>query len=195
MIPTLLAAGFGHHTALQASVSRASTGTDPNDGKLFQLFKQDHLFTLAGHASHSSHSSHASHASHQSGNGGYSAPSYNPAPVYTPPTYYPPSPPPKPTTRPQSLFSTPSTPSTSSTATDTDDKKLRPLTSRSTLFKTVVMHVQVALLGRGLFDGPIDGVVGPKMRAALRKFQQEQGLLVTGTITPQTLDAMHVPTQ
>lgn len=63
------------------------------------------------------------------------------------------------------------------------------------MFKTIVVHVQVALMGRGDYDGPIDGTVGPALRAALRQFQQAQGLTVTGTMTPQTLDALHVPSQ
>jgi His-Xaa-Ser repeat protein HxsA len=63
------------------------------------------------------------------------------------------------------------------------------------LFKKVVMRVQVALMGRGLFNGPIDGSVGVATRAALRQFQQSQGLTVTGTITSETLDALHVPSQ
>jgi peptidoglycan hydrolase-like protein with peptidoglycan-binding domain len=58
-----------------------------------------------------------------------------------------------------------------------------------------VMHVQVALMGQGLFEGPIDGTVGPGTRAALRAFQQSHGLQVTGTITHQTLDALHVPSR
>ena len=57
------------------------------------------------------------------------------------------------------------------------------------------MHVQVALMGQGLFDGPIDGNVGPKTRAAIRQYQENQGLTVTGTITPETLDSLHVPSQ
>lgn len=63
------------------------------------------------------------------------------------------------------------------------------------MFKTIVMHVQVALMGPGIYGGPIDGVVGPAVRASLRQFQQAQDLTVTGTITPETLDALHVPSQ
>jgi His-Xaa-Ser repeat protein HxsA len=77
----------------------------------------------------------------------------------------------------------------------TADGGLKTLTGRSTLFKTIVMHVQVALMGQGLFDGPIDGQVGPKTRAALRTFQQTHNLAVTGTITSLTLDALQVPSQ
>lgn len=222
LIPSLLAAGFGQTDPLQAAItSAASTDIDdPNRAKLFQQFKQDHLFTLAQHRSHSSHSSHSSHrsgssgghyshyshtshTSHQSSTGGYSSPSYDPAPVYTPP----PSPPPSggssnsggtSRTRSQPLFSSPVTTETGETTlvtTPNGETKLVTLSGRSELFKTIVMHVQVALMGQGLFDGPIDGDVGPKTRAALRTFQQRNGLAVTGTITPQTLDALHVPSQ
>ena len=202
LIPSLLAAGFGHTDPLQAALTSAtSTGKDdPNQAKLFQQFKQDHIYTLAGHRSHSSHSSHrsgstgghyshSSHTSHRSSTGGYSTPSYDPSPVYAPPS--------APSTSDGSTGSGRS----SGAATrprlvpEHGEVRLQTLTGRSALFKTVVMHVQVALLGRGLFDGPIDGNVGPKTRAALRTFQQSSSLPVTGTITPQTLDALHVPSQ
>lgn len=205
LIPSLLAAGFGHADPLQAALTGAtSTDTgDPDRAKLFQQYRQDHLYTLAQHRSHSSHSSHSSHrsgssgghyshsshTSHRSSTGGYSTPSYNPAPVYKAP-------------------STPSTSSSSTGAgrtratapqplltTEGGETKLQTLPGRSALFKTIVMHVQVALMGQGLFNGPIDGDVGPKTRAALRTFQENHGLTITGTITPQTLDALHVPAQ
>ena len=188
MITGLLAAGFGHHDPLQAALTRAASTDRPDEGKLFQLFRQDHLYTLAGH---SSHSSHASHASHYSSTGGYTPPTYSPAPVYAPPLYSPPAPSPAPASPAPSSDDTSSfgSPVTSKAATPA------PLPGRSELFKKVVRRVQVALMGRGLFEGPIDGTVGLATRAALRQFQQSQGLAVTGTITAQTLDALHVPSQ
>ncbi|WP_410010398.1 peptidoglycan-binding domain-containing protein [Phyllobacterium sp. A18/5-2] len=39
---------------------------------------------------------------------------------------------------------------------------------------------------------PIDGVLGNDSRASLRKLQEDYGLKVTGTITPQTLDALKI---
>jgi hypothetical protein len=197
LITSLASAGFSHPEPLQSTLTRASSGFDPEQGKLFQVFRQEHLYTLAGHTSHSSHSSHSSHmsgsgghfshSSHQSSSGGYSYPVYNPAPTYTPPPSPPPPPPPASSYRsPPSLYTAPS---------DSSGKSLPPLSGRSAMFKTVVMHVQVALMGRGDYDGPIDGTVGPALRVALRQFQQSQGLTVTGTITPQTLDALHVPSQ
>ena len=191
LIPTLLAAGFGYHDPLQATLTGASsTATDdPDNPRLFQLFRQDHLFTLAQHRSHSSH---------RSSTGGYSGPVYRPPPVYTPPS----NPAPSSTTTNESgssgssgsggtarpLYSAPN----STTATP---QGLPSLSGRSAAFKTIVMHVQVALMGRGLFEGTIDGNVGPATRAALRQFQQSSGLSVTGTITTETLDALHVSSQ
>jgi hypothetical protein len=195
MISSLLAAGFGHNDALQASLTRATSTGETDNKNLFQVFRQDHLYTLAGHSSHSSHSSHASHSSgsggysgghfshtsHYSSTGGYSLPSYTPEPVYSaPPT----SPQSSPSPAPQPLSgNTPSSPSSS----------LKPLPGHSALFKSIVKRLQVGLMGRGLFEGPINGTVGPSTRGAIRKFQETQGLQVTGTITPETLDALHVP--
>jgi His-Xaa-Ser repeat protein HxsA len=203
LIPSLLAAGFGHTEPLQAALIGATSTHpgDPDRAKLIQQYRQDHIYTLAQHRSHSSHSSHSSHrsgssgghyshsshTSHRSSTGGYSTPSYNPAPVYTSPSQ-----------PPKSGNSTGSERSRATEAqpllmTEGGEPELRTLPGRSALFKTIVMHVQVALMGQGLFNGPIDGDVGPKTRAALRTFQESHGLKVTGTITPQTLDALHVP--
>jgi len=40
--------------------------------------------------------------------------------------------------------------------------------------------LQVALRAQGLYDGPIDAVVGPRTVAAIRSFQKTHGLRVTG---------------
>ena len=204
-VSSLLAAGFGSHDPLQAAlISVTSTGTDdPNHGKLFQMFRQDHLITLAGHASHSSHSSHSSggggggghyshtsHTSHRSGTGGYETPSYDPQPAYAAPSS--PAAPDPPSTSPSRalpVYSNPAEPPSSPPVV------LRSLSGRSSLFKTIVLRVQTALLGQGIFEGPINGVVGPSTRAALRKFQSNHGLTSTGTITPETLDALKVSSQ
>jgi len=55
--------------------------------------------------------------------------------------------------------------------------------------------VQLGLLAYGYYDGPINGVVGPKVKAALKQFQSSFGLKQTGTITPEVLDALKVSTQ
>lgn len=50
--------------------------------------------------------------------------------------------------------------------------------------------VQNALAAAGYNPGPADGVIGPRTRQALRDFQKAKGLKVTGTPTPETLQAL-----
>src|ERR1700688_504493 len=40
--------------------------------------------------------------------------------------------------------------------------------------------LQVALRAQGLYDGPIDAIVGPRTGAGIRAFQRTHGLKVTG---------------
>jgi len=69
------------------------------------------------------------------------------------------------------------------------------LSGRTKRFASIVRRVQIALLAQGLYSGPIDGIVGPALRSALRKLQKARGIEVTGTITPPTLDALMVSSQ
>lgn len=199
LIPSLLAAGFGSHDAALAQDGASSAGSDdPNAANMLQLFRQDHYITLASHRSHSSHRSHASHSSgygggghyshtsHRSSTGGYD--SYSPAPVYSPP----PSPPPAPSPPPRSaqpLFS----PGVRAAAPPPES--LPALSGRTKRFAAIVRRVQLALLAQDFYLGAIDGVVGPALRAALRKFQKDRGLDVTGTITPATLDTLMISSE
>jgi hypothetical protein len=48
------------------------------------------------------------------------------------------------------------------------------------------MVLQVRLHGLGYDPGPIDGVVGPRTRAALQRYQRDHGLLVSGLPGPAT---------
>jgi His-Xaa-Ser repeat protein HxsA len=189
LVSTLAAAGFGATHPLQAAITTATgprlrPADDPNTAKLFQIFKQDHMYTLAGHASHSSHASHASHASHQSGYGGSSYPIYTPEPVYAPPVY---TPTPTPTPAPVDTSALRATPPSA------DGPK--PLSGRSELFNSIVRRVQLGLLAYGYYEGPINGVVGPQMRKALKQFQASFHMPQTGTITPEVLDALKVSAQ
>jgi peptidoglycan hydrolase-like protein with peptidoglycan-binding domain len=47
----------------------------------------------------------------------------------------------------------------------------------------------------GYYDGDVDCLVGPITRAALRRFQTDFNLKVTGTITPEVLDAFKIVAQ
>jgi len=50
--------------------------------------------------------------------------------------------------------------------------------------------VQEALARRGYYAGEVDGVIGPETRSAIQEFQRDNGLSVTGRITPQLLQAL-----
>lgn len=55
-----------------------------------------------------------------------------------------------------------------------------------------VREAQQALQDKGHDVGPIDGVMGPKTAAAVREFQQAQGLKATGRLDRETLSALNV---
>ena len=201
LIPSLLAAGFGYGDPAQAMYVRTTSGPrdDPDRSSLLDVFRQDHTVILADHRSHRSHSSHSSHRSGYGGGGHYSHTSHrsstggsyiggSAAPartIYTPPPVR--SEPIAPTA-PSPLFS----PAERAAPVEAEPKTLSGRTKR---FASIVRRVQIALMARQLYDGAIDGVVGPKLRAALRKFQGQRSLPVTGTITPQTLDALMVSSE
>jgi peptidoglycan hydrolase-like protein with peptidoglycan-binding domain len=54
----------------------------------------------------------------------------------------------------------------------------------------LVRGVQEMLKRRGLEVGPIDGILGPRTAAALREFQQQQGLPRSGEPDEATLKAL-----
>jgi len=218
LIPSLVAAGFGTHDPAQAAFTEATTtGTDdPNKGTLFRIFSQDHNVTLAQHRSHSSHSSHSSHRSGGGGGGHYSHVSHTshrsstggydpyPTPVYPTPAPAPAPPPPPPPSSPyeratpppgEPLPATGSGPQRASPPNAEAGNALPALSGRSQRFAAIVRRVQIALMARGFFNATITGTVGPATRAALRAFQTSAGLAVTGTITPQTLDALMIASE
>lgn len=171
-IPSLLAAGF-LPTNTQALPTKPTLEGESGKAKsLFDIFKLDHLYTLAGHRSHSSHSSHSSH---RSSTGGYSyippAPS-EPAPLYTAPS--------------------PSVPTYQAPAIAPAPAPLKTLPGNTYKFKEIVQQVQFALLAFGYYSGEIDGEMNPELRAALLRMQADYSLKVTGTITPETLTALRI---
>jgi hypothetical protein len=55
-----------------------------------------------------------------------------------------------------------------------------------------VNDVQSALSRAGYYDGPIDGTLGPATRKALRNYQRDHGLEVTGGINRAVTDALQL---
>jgi peptidoglycan hydrolase-like protein with peptidoglycan-binding domain len=79
------------------------------------------------------------------------------------------------------------------TAGDTGSQGTDPLANTSIVRKTrqgdrIVMALQKELAAQGLFDGPIDGVVGSKTRQAILSYQKNNGLAETGKPNRKLLD-------
>jgi His-Xaa-Ser repeat protein HxsA len=188
LIPSLVAAGLMPQQAA-AVPTKDSIQEDTGKTSMFQTFKLQHIFTLAGHRSHSSHASHSSHRSSSGGGSVTRAPVYTPPPTprYTAPapTYSAPA--------PAQVYSPPtiSTPLYTPPASDsTSPSTLLP--GNSDKFLEIARQVQLGLYSWGYYSGEIDGIVGPATRLAISSMQADWGLNVTGTITPEVLDALKI---
>ena len=53
-----------------------------------------------------------------------------------------------------------------------------------------VTAVQTQLSQQGYYGGPVDGLFGPTTRDAVARYQTQQNLTVTGSLTPDTLQAL-----
>lgn len=69
---------------------------------------------------------------------------------------------------------------------------LLTLPGNSAKFDGIIKQIEVGLTAEGYYAGPIDGVFGPQVKKAITNFQAVQGLEVTGTITPELLDALNI---
>jgi len=56
--------------------------------------------------------------------------------------------------------------------------------------ESTVVNVQSQLSRLGYYGGSVDGIIGPQTRAAIRSFQRDHGLMITGTITPDLLTSL-----
>jgi peptidoglycan hydrolase-like protein with peptidoglycan-binding domain len=57
-----------------------------------------------------------------------------------------------------------------------------------------VRQTQQQLKAAGLYNGPVDGLVGPEMQRALARYQQQNGLRQTGTLDEQTVGRLSTNT-
>lgn len=185
LISSLIAAGLVPAQSLVAFAA-IRPDDDVESPSLFDLFQQNRAQVISAHRSHSSHSSHGSHRS--SSGGGYSAPR-----IYTPPRIY--SPPATTTPPSRNYDSTPPSsilPNPSAVAPKAAPAV--PDLQAAQKFKDVVRVLQLALQVYGYYTGSIDGVVGPDTSAAISKMQADYGLKVTGTVTPEVLNALKITT-
>ncbi|MEH1890500.1 MAG: glucose-6-phosphate dehydrogenase assembly protein OpcA [Nostoc sp.] len=68
-----------------------------------------------------------------------------------------------------------------------------PSATRATTFTLIVYEpeeTQYLLAALGFYNGPIDGILGPQMAAALREAQKKHSLPQTGTATLETLTVL-----
>lgn len=59
----------------------------------------------------------------------------------------------------------------------------------------LVKQVQEKLSAAGHDAGPADGIMGPKTQAALKEFQEKQGLQTSGQLDQDTLAALEIDEQ
>jgi peptidoglycan hydrolase-like protein with peptidoglycan-binding domain len=59
--------------------------------------------------------------------------------------------------------------------------------------KEQIKQAQTLLKGRSLYAGEASGKLDEDTRAALRKYQEAEGLKVTGTLNAVTLQKMNIP--
>jgi len=58
---------------------------------------------------------------------------------------------------------------------------------------STVQAVQTELSQLGYYNGPVDGIFGPTTRDAVAKYQIDKQLDVTGSLSPDTLQSLGVP--
>jgi hypothetical protein len=61
------------------------------------------------------------------------------------------------------------------------------------LSNVLVLLIQTHLDALGFAPGPADGIIGPRTRDAIRRFQTDRGVTPTGTITFDLLDRLREP--
>ncbi|MCB2052323.1 MAG: His-Xaa-Ser repeat protein HxsA [Novosphingobium sp.] len=182
MIASLATAGVlpipaSEQRALAQSVSHDGSADSPEAA--IERFAAQHYFQLAQHRSHASHSSHSSHRSSSSGSS--RTRSY---PTVTPP------PPPPPAPRARNTRSTPPSSVLPSSPAVAPNSLFGG--SVEDPFTETIKKVQRALIAYGYYNGIDDGIVGKNTRSALVRFQTDYNLKVTGTVTPEVLNAFGI---
>jgi peptidoglycan hydrolase-like protein with peptidoglycan-binding domain len=72
------------------------------------------------------------------------------------------------------------------------DAQYNPDTSSVPLRDSNVAVAQADLAELGYYSGPVDGIYGPATSEAVRRYQNDNHLAVTGTLTLQTLESLEV---
>ncbi|MDQ1593316.1 MAG: N-acetylmuramoyl-L-alanine amidase [Pyrinomonadaceae bacterium] len=75
------------------------------------------------------------------------------------------------------------------------DANSKPAVKRAPVFRSTkeqIKQAQALLKTRGFYDGQGDGKLNDDTRAALRKYQEAEGLKITGTLNKVTLERMGI---
>jgi peptidoglycan hydrolase-like protein with peptidoglycan-binding domain len=88
-----------------------------------------------------------------------------------------------------SLFGAATLPATSQVKQSADIKNLN-MDAVPNLGREIIRKVQATLEAKGFDPGPIDGVAGPRTKAAVRKYQDHFVIKASGEIDNQTLFAL-----
>ena len=62
--------------------------------------------------------------------------------------------------------------------------------SAANLSKDDIRQAQLELRNMGLYNGSLDGIIGPETRRGLVQFQKDNGLHQTAALDPQTMNAL-----
>jgi hypothetical protein len=65
-----------------------------------------------------------------------------------------------------------------------------PLWAQQQLRRDDIRWAQVELRNRALYEGSLDGILGPETKRALRRFQRKNGLGETASLDAQTWEAL-----
>ena len=55
-----------------------------------------------------------------------------------------------------------------------------------------ILHAQIHLKQAGFDPGPLDGILGPKTKSAICRYQIKHGLIVNGRIDEETYKCLHI---
>ena len=63
---------------------------------------------------------------------------------------------------------------------------------RQLMTKENLKLVQERLKGEGVYAGSVDGIMGPQTETALRRYQEKEGLPVSGAVDEETLKQLQL---
>jgi hypothetical protein len=182
LISSLIAAGFASLTDSEVSSSMQSKDSSVDSKNSIQeLVKRDLPYTLAAHSSHASHSAHASHASHASHSTHASHSSHASHASYQQQNYIPQND----EIKSRNINSTP--PSSilprSPAIIDGLESDKESVKGNSLKFQELTKRVQLALYGMGYYSGVISGQFNDELKTSLVKYQKNNNLKTTGTLS------------